>query len=191
MITLVKTKRTDERLVERMRNHYSKPKGFVGRNICYAIYVDSDYYGHIVGGSATKHLPGRHEFLGTNKESLNNIVNNIFFNVAKVRGKYPVRNFTSRCVNTFTQLIQEDWEIKYGDRVIGFETLIELPREGRLYKMAGWEQVGVTKGYTCKRGPGLGTDGWTGARVWDTVNLRPKVVLCKKAVPLRSIGYFS
>ena len=180
MITLVRTKRTDAQLLERMRIHYSKPKGFVGRNICYAVYAGDDYYGHIVGGSATRNLPGRHEFLGTHAGNLNNIINNIFFNVSRVQGKYPTRNFTSKCVDLFVETIQKDWEDKYGDRVVGFETLVELPREGRLYKKAGWTVVGVTKGYTCKRGPGVGTDSWTGARVWDIKNLKPKIVLCNK-----------
>ena len=182
MISLIQTKRTDPLLLERMKVHYSQPKGFVGRNICYAIHVGPYYYGHIVGGSATKHLPGRHEFLGTQSKDLNSIVNNIFFNVSKVNGQYPLRNFTVKCVHRFIEVIQQDWRTKYGDQVTGFETLVELPREGRLYKMAGWTQVGVTKGYTCKRGPGSGTDSWSGARVWDTTNLKPKAVLCKKVV---------
>lgn len=52
-------KRTDPRILANMSIHYSQPKGFVGRNICYAVLYNSIYYGSIVGGSATKHLPGR------------------------------------------------------------------------------------------------------------------------------------
>ena len=73
-----------------------------------------------------------------------------------------------------------DWESKYGDKVIGFETLVELPRTGELYLRAGWSEVGITKGYTCKRVAGKGTDSWSGKRVWDTKKLRPKRVFCKK-----------
>jgi len=180
VIQLVQTKRTDERLLQRMQDHYSKPKGFVGRNICYAITYSGDYFGHIVGGSATRFLPGRHEFLGTSGSALNNIVNNIFFNVSKVNGRYPVRNFTSMCVKEFERVVVADWMSKYGDSVIGFETLVEKPRAGRLYLLAGWTEVGETKGYSCKRVAGESTDSWTGSRVWDTVNLRPKRVFCKR-----------
>lgn len=182
MLVLTQTKRTDERLLLRMADHYSKPRGFVGRNICYAITYNSDYYGHIVGGSATRFLPGRHEFLGTSENVLNSIVNNIFFNVSKVNGRYPMRNFTSACVSAFEKRIAADWTSKYGDTVVGFETLVEKPRTGRLYILAGWTEVGVTKGYSCKRVGGASTDSWTGSRVWDTINLRPKRVICKKAV---------
>lgn len=180
MITLTQTKRTDERLLERMASHYSKPKGFVGRNICYAITVGKEYFGHIVAGSATKHLPGRHTFLNTNDTMLNKIVNNIFFNVSPVTERYPMRNFTTACVMLFARTVMCDWKIKYGDDVVGFETLVEKPRLGILYRKAGWVEVGTTKGFTCKRVAGKGSDSWTGKRLWDTLDLRPKIVLCKK-----------
>jgi len=178
VIRLEITKRTDKRLLDRMETHYSKPRGFVGRNICYAIYFDDVYYGHIVGGSSTLHLVGRHEYLGTSREDLNSIVNNLFYNVSKVNGKYPCRNFTSRVLKEFMKVICIDWRNKYGDTVIGFETLIEPPRSGECYRRSGFEFVGMTKGYTCKRVKGKGTDKWSGSRVWDTKNLRPKLVMC-------------
>lgn len=180
MLALTITKRTDQRLLERMATHYSQPKGFVGRNICYAIEYDGRYYGHIVGGSATLYLPGRNEYLGITKATLGSVVNNIFYNVQPVDGRYPIRNFTSFVLKAFEAQIQEDWRARYGDTVVGFETLVELPRTGELYRRAGWQEVGRTVGYTCKRVAGKGTDTWSGKRVWDTDNLRPKVVLCKK-----------
>ena len=182
MIQLIKTKRTDERLLERMEQHYSHPKGFVGRNICYAIEWDNVYYGHIVAGSATRFLPGRNKFLNITIKDLNSVINNIFYSVRKVNGKYPIRNFTSAVVKKWIEISRQDWKNKYGDKVIGFETLIEKPRSGELYRRAGWTLVGETKGYTCKRIGGKGSDKWTGKRVWNTdVNkLRPKLVFCYK-----------
>lgn len=173
-------KRTDPRLLHNMENHYSKPKGFVGRNICYAVIHDNVYYGGIVGGSSTLHLPNRHEFLGTSRKDLNSIVNNIFFHIEKVNGDYPFRNFSSKVIAEFRNKIIMDWSSKYSDTVIGFETLVELPRTGELYRRDGWSLVGQTIGYTCKRVAGNGTDNWTGKRVWDTKLLRPKNVFCRK-----------
>ncbi|SRR6266487_2184058 len=177
---LVITKRTDERLLTRMAMHYSKPRGFVGRNICYAIMYDNKYFGHIVGGSATRFLPHRNEYFGVSLENLRNIVNNIFYSIAPVDEKYPKRNFTSACVKLFMKTIVRDWELKYGDRVIGFETLVAKPRTGELYLRAGFECIGETVGYSCKRAGGIGTDSWTGKRVWETRKelLQPKIVLC-------------
>lgn len=174
-------KRTDPLLLDEMSRHYSSPNGFVGRNICYEITHDGHCYGHIVGGSATRFLPGRNDFLGLDAtKRLNHIVNNIFFHIEPKDGKYPLRNFSTQVVKMFEAQIVKDWQAKYGDPVIAIETLVEVPRTGECYRRAGWTHVGVTKGYTCKRVAGKGTDNWTGKRVWDTQNLRPKNVLIKK-----------
>lgn len=163
-----------------MQLHYSQPEGFVGRNICYAILHGGQYYGHIVAGSATKFLPGRNEYFDINISQLNNVVNNIFFNVSKVDGRYPIRNFTTWILQQFRKEVSVDWKEKYYDKVIGFETLIELPRKGECYQRDHWVPISVTDGYTCKREGGTGTDSWSGKRVWDRVNLKPKLVLCRK-----------
>lgn len=180
MLVLERIKRSDSRILAHMAVHYSQPKGFVGRNICYAVLWNNVLYGTIAGGSACKFLPGRNEFFGIDKNNLNGIINNIFYHVEKVNGSYPCRWFTVKVPNAFMDQIILDWQNKYGDAVVGFESLVELPRTGQLYLKAGWVCVGQTKGYTCKRGAGKGTDSWGGKRVWDTKNLRPKLVFCKK-----------
>jgi uncharacterized protein DUF4338 len=166
-----------------MAKHYSQPKGFVGRNICYLVTRNDVIYGSIVGGSSTLHLVGRDSFFKLYKEikkqALVRIVNNIFYHVEPANGHYPFRNFTQKVLKAFRKQVAIDWEAKYGDSVIGFESLVELPRTGETYKRDGWTEVGTTKGETCKRVAGQGTDSWTGKRVWDTQNLRPKRVFVK------------
>lgn len=76
------------------------------------------------------------------------------------------------------QQIQIDWFAKYQQSLLGLESLVELPRTGNLYLRSGWSEVGVTKGYTCKRVAGIGTDSWSGKRIWNTTELRPKRVFC-------------
>lgn len=184
MLILEQIKRTDPRILANMAIHYSQPKGFVGRNICYAVLYDNVYYGSIVGGSATLHLAGRDEFFNLNKDnkkdSLNKIINNIFFHIEKQNGKYPMRWFSVKVLEQFQKQIIIDWKNKYNDDVLGFETLVELPRTGDCYKQNNWTLVGQTHGFTCKRIAGKGTDNWSGKRVWDTENLRPKLVFCKR-----------
>lgn len=181
-VDLVIVNRKSPYLLSEMARHYSQPKGFVGRTIAYAVFHDGILYGHILGGSATLHLPNRDAFYGRPMaKHLNQIVNNIFYHVEPVQGRYPLRNFTTAVLKEFERQIVIDWKGKYGDEVYGLETLIELPRTGELYRRAGWILVGQTKGYTCKRTAGQGTDSWTGKRVWDTENLRPKLVFMKKA----------
>jgi hypothetical protein len=169
-----------------MAIHYSQPKGFVGRNICYLVKFGEVVYGSIVGGSSTLHLVGRDEFFGLTRENkkpaLLQIVNNIFYHV-EPRDGYPTRNFTMKVLKMFRKAVAKDWEEKYGDKVLGFESLVELPRSGETYKRDGWTEVGLTKGQTCKRIAGKGTDGWSGQRVWDRENLRPKRVFVKRHMP--------
>lgn len=56
-------KKTETRLRLDMSRHYSRPKGFVGRSICFGVYYNNVRYGSIVAGSALMHLPARDEFL--------------------------------------------------------------------------------------------------------------------------------
>lgn len=188
MLTLERIKRTDPRILDDMAVHYSKPRSFVGRNICYAIIFDGVYYGAIVGGSATLHLVGRDEFFKiekpVKKSTLRCIVNNIFFHIERRGNRYPCRNMINRTLRLFREKVIVDWQLKYGDPVYGFESLVELPRSGEAYIRDGWEDVGVTEGNTCKRVSSKGrhrTDSWTGQRVWNTKEKRPKRVFVRFA----------
>ena len=137
-------------------------------------------YGHILGGSSTLYLKGRNEFFNIDKTKLNNIINNIFYHVEKVNNKYPIRNFTTEVLKVWREQISIDWQQKYGDKVIGYESLIEPPRTAELYKKDKWVLVGSTFGYTCKRIPGHEKGAFkTGKRVWNKKNLKPKLIFCR------------
>lgn len=190
MIRLEKSSKGDEIVKYLMSIHYSKPKGFVGRQLVYKIYDDNLIMGVIVGGSATMHLPNRNEFFG-DKFYLNGIVNNIFYHIMTEDELQAIgvnsdtyikdKNLGTKTLKLFRNQVVTDWEEKYKDKVIGFETLIELPRSGSLYKADNWTYVGTTKGFTCKRVAGEQTENWTGKRVWNKNpdELKPKLVFCK------------
>ena len=177
-IVLVRIPKSDPDLRGWMAAHYSAPKGFVGRQLVYKVFVNGICYGATAAGSATRFLPGRAVFFGR-EIPLNNLVNNTFFHIEKQSGQYPFRNFATAIVKVWRETVIRDWPHYYGSPVEGFETLVELPRTGELYRRDGWTEVGMTKGYTCKRVGGHGTDNWTGKRVWDVKNLRPKRVFVK------------
>lgn len=176
-LELIRASKGDPVIKAWMAKHYSAPKGFVGRQLLYKIVTDFGCLGAIAGGSATLHLPGReiifHPF------EINRVVNNTFFHVEKPAVGYPCRNFTTAVVAEWRRVVSTDWETNYADSVAGFETLVELPRSGELYRRDHWSLVGQTLGQTCKRIAGKGTDSWSGKRVWDTKNLRPKLVFCR------------
>lgn len=178
MLRLEHSTKGDSRVKRWMADHYSQPKGFVGRQIVYVITYAGVAYGAVAGGSATKHLPGRRSFYDRDV-LLNEQISNTFFHVEKVDGTYPMRNFTTFVISAWRKQIEIDWLLRYGDAVSGFETLVELPRTGELYRRDGWVEVGQTKGFTCKREGGEGTDSYTGRRVWNTTDLRPKRVFVR------------
>lgn len=181
MLELLITKKSCPRLLKLMSIHYSKPKGFVGRNICYAIFYNDIYYGHIVSGSPAKYLPGRRKFLGlTMKYGLNCVIDNVFFHVFKVNGKYPRRNFVSYIIKKWMKQTRIDWIEKYKIPVVGFETLVEIPRTGECYLRAGWVKVGKTKGYNLRRVSGKEKSNWSGKRVWNINREKRKYVFCYK-----------
>jgi len=157
-LTLVKRPRpqdfdtSDTLLVRMMKDHYSKPRGFMMRTLVYEVSVADNVYGYIVAGRATRNLPQRDEYLGiSSKEDLDNIVNNVFYHIEKVDGRYPMHDFTTKVLIKWMDRVKIDWFERYGDPVLGFETLIEPPRTGDLYIKAGWVTAEeMTKGYTCK-----------------------------------------
>jgi len=177
-LRLERISKSDKRLLIDASEHYSKPKGFVGRSIAYAVIFNGVRHGSIVGGSATRHLPNRKAFMFLNggECDLKHVVNNTFYHV---KGPYPCRNFTSKVVKHFRFSVAADWFVKYNDPVRYFETLVELPRTGDLYLRDGWCSIGLTKGFTCKRTAGQGFEKWGGKRMWDTDNLRPKLVFMR------------
>lgn len=184
MIELQRIKKYSPQLSYWMSVHYSQPKGFVGRSLIYLIVVNGQAYGAIAGGSAFRHLDGRDQFF---QAPLNNIVNNIFYHVCRHDGQYPCRNFTTRVVTLWRERVREDWECAYKDPVLGYETLVELPRTGELYTRDGWVQVGTTVGHQLKRVAGKAKEKWEGAEKWNghrvwlkDVPLRPKRVLVRR-----------
>lgn len=107
-LRLYQVKNSNLQLRDYMKDHYSKPQGFVGRNLCYLVYFNETCYGAIVAGSATLHLAGRDDFFGlsgdkTQKQrEIRTIINNTFFHLEKVNGKYPIRwQFTSKVLAAF------------------------------------------------------------------------------------------
>lgn len=178
MIELELSKKSDEEVKYLMSIHYSHPKGFVGRQLIYKIYNDKDFVGIITGGSATLYLPNRNEFFG-DTYYLNGIINNNFFHLID---NHEDKNLGTKVLALWRKKVIIDWQQKYKDKVIGFESLVELPRTGAMYKADNWTLVGQTKGYTCRRVSGKETGKFTGGkRVWNTNldELRPKLVFCK------------
>jgi hypothetical protein len=123
MIRLVRVPKSNPALRQLMPRHYSAPKGFVARSICYLVEAEGRVWGATVAGSATRFLPGRYDFFGI-EHPLNNLVNNTFFHIEKQDDRYPCRNFAQKIVRAWRDVVALDWLEKYGDEVLGWETLV-------------------------------------------------------------------
>ena len=178
MLKLIRVEKSNPNIKQLMKMHYSHPGGFVGRQIMYGVLDNDKFLGAIAGGSSTLHLPGRNEFFG-DKFELNKVVNNTFFHLLPNDDKY----LGTKVLKLWREQVVKDWTYLYEEEVIGFETLVELPRTGALYKADNWTFVGTTKGYTCRRiapdATHLQTENWGGVRVWNYTDLKPKLVFCK------------
>jgi hypothetical protein len=181
----------DQRLWDYAKIHYTKTKGFVGRFLGYCVnsLETDETFGVIVGGSAALHLQGREKFFGLKgKSKLNAIVGNTLFHIEKPKSAvkeegavYPLRNTTARVLQVWRERVAADWERKYGDEVIGFETMVMPPRTGACYKKDGWTYVGMTKGFVCRRIPCEDSAGeYSGKRVWTHKPDEKKLIFCRK-----------
>lgn len=45
------------------------------------------------------------------------------------------------------------WKSRYGDELVLLETLVKPPWTGTVYRAAGWQQVGMTKGFSFSKAP--------------------------------------
>lgn len=163
-IELVRAKQTDSVVRFYVTNHYTQPRGFIGRVFTYLIKVDDDVCGVIVGGSTSLHQQGRKEFFGLC--NIQDIINNRLF---RLENNQP--NLGSRILKVWRNTIVKDWEDKYQCKVIGFETLVKPPRDGAVYKADNWIFTGTTKGYTAHK---------CGTRQWKWIKTEPRLIFSKR-----------
>lgn len=133
------------------RHHYLGFHGAVGENLQYVI---SDAQGRrlacLVFGAAAWKCQDRDQFIGWSAQqrhrNLALVANNTrFLILPSVR----VDRLGSWILGRVHRRLAQDWEVKYGHRVVLMETFVEHPRfRGTVYRAANWQRVGATKGRT-------------------------------------------
>lgn len=142
------------------RQHYVGSKGTVGRQMHYIVYWNGKAVGAISAGSAMfAHKKrdlvlkiGEHERRGGTRH----IVNNTMFRMTRPKEERP---FASEVLVKWMEIAKVDWLRDYGDYVRAFETLVEPPRWGGIYKLLKWKKIGMTFGLGARRPEGHGTAG--------------------------------
>jgi len=164
MIELKLTKQNDELARYYISNHYTKPRGFIGRNVTYLIVVNDCICGVIVGGSTSLHLLNRKNFFGDC--DIQDIINNRLF---RLENNLP--NLGTQVLKIWRKQVCIDWNRKYNSNPIGFETLVKPPLTGAVYRADNWIFGGMTRGYTCKVPK-------HGVRVW--YKTEPRLIFFRK-----------
>jgi hypothetical protein len=133
------------------RYHYLGFNGAVGENLQYVIF---DSQGRrlacLVFGAAAWKCQDRDQFIGWSAEqrerNLALIANNTRFLILPA---VHVRRLGSWILGQINRRISQDWQAKYGHRVVLVETFVEQARfRGTVYRAANWQKVGATTGRT-------------------------------------------
>ena len=169
-LELVKRSNSDYQSIR--NRHYVDNHGCIGRQLHYNIIEDSKIIGIISGASAIWSSEYRDRYFNiTNqnrKERINKIIDNVVF-----RLELNEKNLGTQILSLWRKIVKEDWEKKYNDNVIGFETFIfGENRFGSMYKADNWEHVGMTKGNTKSHAHGA----YNGTERIQTVQ---KMIFCK------------
>jgi hypothetical protein len=133
------------------RYHYLGFNGAVGENLQYVV---ADGQGRrlacLVFGAAAWKCQDRDRFIGWSAQqrprNLALIANNTrFLILPSVR----VQRLGSWILGRIGRQLAQDWQAKYGHRVVLMETFVEHPRfAGTVYRAANWQRVGRTAGRT-------------------------------------------
>ena len=146
IIKLEKVSRVHPIYYEIRNRHYVANHGCIGRQLHYLIYRNNEPIGIISGASAVWACKPRDDFFSINKENrakkIGKIINNVVYRI-----EFKEKNLATRVLSLFRKQVIKDWEERYKDNVVGFETFVfGKNRTGALYKADNWIYCGVTSG---------------------------------------------
>jgi hypothetical protein len=133
------------------RHHYLGFKGAVGENLQYVVRDGQERpLACLVFGAAAWKCQDRDESIGWDaaqrQRHLPLLANNSRFLILPW---VVVCGLGSWILGQISRRISQDWQAKYGHRVVLLETFVERARfEGTVYRAANWRKAGMTTGRT-------------------------------------------
>jgi hypothetical protein len=139
--------RFDEELTTK---HYLKSSTVVGRALRYVAEYRGQWVALLVFSSSAFHIKLRERWLHWSARQLEQrrhlIAQNARFLVLAAPGRWP--NLASRVLKLACARLAQDWQQHFGYPVRVVETFVDPQRfRGTCYKAAGWQQLGVTRGF--------------------------------------------
>lgn len=158
-------------------HHYLGAGRDVGARLYHVAEEDGEWLALISWAAAAWKVKARDEFLGgrlyNNPEKLRCVVNNTRFLVLPT-GRQP--HLASRVLGLSCQRLGEDWKTRYGYQILIAETFVDRRFRGTCYLAAGWQRLGMTRG-------------WAKTRQGYILHGEPKAVWVKELVP-NAVEYF-
>ena len=131
------------------RFHYLGSLKPVGERLYYVV-IDGrgEWVGVLVFNSASKHLKLREKWIGWSqaqaRRRLSLVVNNSRFVLLPHKS---VPNLGSKALRMVLDRLSDDWQARYGHRVLVVETFVDPERyRGTCYQAANWVGLGETTG---------------------------------------------
>lgn len=129
--------------------HYLGYRGTVGENLQYTVRdAGGRLLAGLVFGSAAWQCAVRDRWIGWSAEEracrLHLVTNNMRFLILPW---VEVRYLAGRVLSRVLRRLSQDWEAKYGHRIVLVETFVETERfRGTCYRAANWRRLGETRG---------------------------------------------
>lgn len=143
----------------------------------YIVYWNGRAVGAISAGSAMFAHKKRDRILQIGQEErkagIRHIVNNTMFRMTRPKDQPPL---ATDVLKKWMEIVKEDWLRDYGDFVRAFETLVEPPRWGGIYKLLKWKKIGMTYGLGARRPEGHGTAGTNSTGRRKIIKVSKKIV---------------
>ena len=172
----VVTKREEQKRFDEIlgREHYIGKAKSVGDFLRQVAVRDEKWIGLLVWGPACYSLRDRDEWIGWSPtlraERQKLVTQNRRFLLLSKRGRNP--NLASQVLGASVRTLPEQWEARFGYRPVLAETFVDIEQyEGTCYRAAGWEPIGISKGFGRHRAD------------FFVRNDRPKKLWVKRLIP--------
>jgi Druantia protein DruA len=131
------------------RFHYLGFERSVGESLGYAGFVGDELVALLDWGAAALHCEPRDRYIGwgrvARERNLEKVVGNRRFLVLPWVRRYCL---ASQVLGANVRRLADDWQTRYGHRVLLAETFIDTRFPGTCYRAANWTYLGMTRGFT-------------------------------------------
>lgn len=128
--------------------HYLGMRRLVGESLRYVAEQGGQWVALLGWGSASFKCSPRDRWIGWTREQqwrrLRYVVNNLRFLVLP-EARRP--NLASQVLGANLRRLSRDWQAVFGHPIVLVETFVDLRFAGVCYRAAGWQELGLTRGY--------------------------------------------